>query len=225
MFQRAVESYVTDNFRDRRAEVGRSSIYKHLTQGRYHLVTTFRLECDYEEICERDRQTNMNGFLFQQHRPIFALNPESYLSTTRDIKAGQHSQLPLHPAVPLHVDGFLHLFFGRPNLFLLPTGMCAVPNLKIRASLMLSKCCAYVYKCMTSPRYHAMQGGGTAPPIPKHSAKWSNSRSGRFTPGEKSPGSIVQNAELVPGTIWTGVEKRKCVPTWVRTPNPTAHRK
>jgi len=44
-----------------------------------------RLECDYQEICERDRQTNMIGFLFQQHRPIFSLNPESYIPTPRDI--------------------------------------------------------------------------------------------------------------------------------------------
>jgi hypothetical protein len=119
MFQRAVESCTTENFRYRRVEVGRLSIYKHLTQDRYHLVTTFRLECDYEEICERDSQTNMNGFLFQQHRPISSPNPESCLSTPRDIKTGQHSQLHLHPAVPLHVDGSLHLFFDRPNLFLL----------------------------------------------------------------------------------------------------------
>ena len=121
MFQRAVQSYTTDNFRYRRGEVGRLSIYKHSTQDRYHLVTTFRLECDYEEICERDSQTNMNGFLFQQHRPIFSPNPESYHSTPRDIKTGQHSQLHLHPAVPLHVDGSLRLLFGRPNLFLLPS--------------------------------------------------------------------------------------------------------
>jgi len=121
MFQRAVESYVTDNCRYRHVEVGRLSIYKHSTQDRYHLVTTFRLECVYEKICERNRQTNKNGFLFQQRRPIFSLNPESYLSTPRDIKTGQHSQPHLHPAVPLHVDGTLHLFFGRPNLFLLPS--------------------------------------------------------------------------------------------------------
>lgn len=134
-------------------------------------------------------------------------------------------QLPLHPAVPLHVDGSLHLFFGRPNLFLLPTGMCAGPNLEIRLSLMFNICCAYVYKGMTSPRYHAMQGRGTAPLIPKLSAKWSTSRSGRFTPGVKSPGSIVQDAGLVPGMIWTGVEKRKCFLAWVRTPKPTARSK
>jgi hypothetical protein len=129
-----LQSYVTDNFRDKREEVGRLSIYKHSTQDRYHLVTTFRLECDYEEITERDRRTNMTG-LIQQHRPFFSLNPESHLSTPRDIETVQHSQPPLHPAVPLHGDGSLHLFFGRSNLFLLPTGMCACPNIKISTSL------------------------------------------------------------------------------------------
>jgi hypothetical protein len=157
MFQRAVQSYAKDNFRERRVEVGRLSIYKHSTQDCYHLVTTFKLKCAYEEIRERDRQTNMNGFLFQQHRPIFSLNPESYISIPRDMKTGQHSQLHLHPVVSLHMDGYLHLFFGRSNLFLLPTGMCAGPNFKIRASLMLTKRCAYVYKRMTSSRYQAME--------------------------------------------------------------------
>ena len=90
---------------------------------------------------------------------------------------------------------------------------------------MLNICCAYVYKGMTSPRYHAMQGGGTPPLIPKLSAKWSTSRSEQFTPGVNSPGSIVQDAGLFPGTIWTGVENRKCFPTWVRTPNPTSRSK
>jgi len=86
VLRRAVQSNVSDNFRDRRVRVGRLTIYKHSTQDRYHLVTTFRLECDYEEICERDLQTNTNGFLFQQHRPIFLLNPDSYLSTPRDYR-------------------------------------------------------------------------------------------------------------------------------------------
>jgi len=118
--------------------VGRLTIYKHSTQDRYHLVTTFRLECDYEEICERDRQTNMNGFLFQQHRPIFLPNPDSYHSTPSDIKTSQPSQRPLHPAVHLHVNGSLHLFFGRPNLFYRQECVPALTSKYVRASLMLN---------------------------------------------------------------------------------------
>ena len=60
----------------------------------------------------------------------------------------------------------------------------------------------------TLPSTSALDGGG-----------WSAPRPGRFTPG-KDPVSIVQEAGLTPGAVWTGTEN--LAPTGIRSPNRPA---
>jgi hypothetical protein len=82
----------------------------------------------------------MIGFLYQPHRQIFSLNPESYISTPDDIKTGHTRNYTFTLPCLFMWMGLSTSSLVDPISFFyrLPTGMCAGPNFKIRASLMLT---------------------------------------------------------------------------------------
>ena len=62
----------------------------------------------------------------------------------------------------------------------------------------------------TLPSTSALDGGGG----------WSTPRPGRFTPGERDPVPVVQEAGWAPGHVWTGAEN--LAPTGIRSPDRPA---
>jgi len=51
---------------------------------------------------------------------------------------------------------------------------------------------------------------------------WSTTLSGRFTPTEREPVTLVQETGSAPGPVWTGEEN--FAPTGIRSPNRPARR-